>query len=161
VIGVSPTRANTAAHTDLLTRLAQDGHALERHGGGITDNQLLTRALTGVAPDGSVVIRNGQKVIPPSSTAFHSDALLAQADQLIRQNYLQRAIALSKPGVQQVTIDGVNMGLNIGRGFDRVSSVPGVVGPLQFSSSLYRATAVYRYDAVAGVWRTVTIYPVK
>jgi hypothetical protein len=55
----------------------------------------------------------------------------------------------------------VDMGINIGRGFDRVSSVPGAAGPLQFNSNLSRVTAVYSYDAVAGFWRTVTIYPVK
>src|SRR3989344_138570 len=159
--GVATNGASTAAQSNSLARIAQDGHALERHGGGITDKQLLTRALTGVAPDGSFVVRNGQTVIPPSSTAFHSDALLAQSDQLIRQNYLDRAIALSKPGSQRVTLESVDMGINIGRGFDRVSSVPGAVGPLQFNSSLSRVTAVYGYDAVAGFWRTVTIYPVK
>jgi hypothetical protein len=158
---VSTNGANTAAQSNSLARIAQDGHALERHGGGITDKQLLTRALTGVAPDGSFVVRNGQMVIPPSSTAFHSDALLAQSDQIIRQNYLDRAIALSQPGAQRVTLEGVDMGINIGRGFDRVSSVPGAAGPLQFNSNLSRVTAVYSYDAVAGFWRTVTIYPVK
>ena len=153
--------ANSAAQTNLLTRIAQDGHALERHGGSVTDQQLLTRALTGIAPDGSSVVRDGQTVIPPSSTAFNSDALLVQSDQFIRQNYLDRAIALAAPGAQRVTIEGVDMGINIGRGFDRVSSAPGVAGPLQFNSNLSRATAVYSYDAAAGVWRTVTIYPVK
>ncbi|MGL4435803.1 MAG: hypothetical protein ACRCVM_08165, partial [Giesbergeria sp.] len=153
--------ANSAAQTNLLARLAQDGHALERHGGGVTDQQLLTRAMTGVAPDGSSIVKNGQTVIPPSSTAFHSDALLAQSDQLIRQKYLDRAIALSPPGAQRVTVEGVDMGVNIGRGFDRVSSTLGAAGPLQFNSNLSRATAVYSYDAASGVWRTVTIYPVK
>lgn len=144
-----------------LARIAQDGHALGRHGGLVTDEQLFARATTGIAPDGSSVVRNGQTVIPPSSTAFNSDALLAQSDQFIRQNYLDRAITLSSPGAQRVTIEGVDMGMNIGRGFDRVSSVPGAVGPLQFNSSLSRATAVYSYDASAGAWRTITIYPVK
>ncbi len=153
--------ANVAARTNSLARIAQDGHALERHGGGVTDQQLLTRALTGVAPDGSSVVRNGQTIIPPSATAFHSDALLAQSDQFIRRNYLDRAIALSIPGAQRVTIENVDMGINIGRGFNRVSSAPGAAGPLQFNSNLSRATAVYGYDAAAGVWRTVTIYPVK
>jgi hypothetical protein len=159
--GVSTNGASTAAQSNSLARIAQDGHALERHGGGITDKQLLTRALTGVAPDGSFVLRNGQTVIPPSSTAFHADALLAQSDQLIRQNYLDRAIALNKPGAQRVTLERVDMGINIGRGFDRVSPIPGAVGPLQFNSRLSHVTAIYSYDAAAGFWRTVTIYPVK
>ena len=153
--------AQTSAFDNSLARTAQYGHALERHGGGVTDQQLLARAQTGIAPDGSSVVRNGQTVIPPSSTAFNSDALLAQSDQLIRQNYLDRAIALSNPGAQRVTVDGVDIGMNIGRGFDRVASAPGAVGPLQFNSSLSHVTAVYSYDAATGVWRTVTIYPVK
>ncbi|MCC5626304.1 hypothetical protein [Nostoc sp. CHAB 5715] len=74
---------------------------------------------------------------------------------------MDRAIALRPPGAQRVTVEGVDMGANIGRGFDRLSSVPGAAGPLQFNSNLSRATAVYRYDAASGIWRTVTIYPVK
>ncbi|EJL84603.1 hypothetical protein PMI15_02082 [Polaromonas sp. CF318] len=144
-----------------LTRIAREGHALERHGGGVTDAQLLVRATTGVAPDGSVVIRNGQTVVPPSSTAFNSSSLLTQSDLIIRQNYLDRAIALSSPGVQRITIEGVDMGVTVGRGYDRVSSVPGNAGPLQFNSALSRVTAVYDYDAATKTWRTTTIYPVK
>ncbi len=144
-----------------LVRIATDGHALARHGGGVTDQQLLVRAATGVAPDGSSVVRNDQVVVPPSSTAFNSDALLAQSDMLVRQNYLDRAIALSKPGTTRVTVEGVDTGTVIGRGYDRVSHVPGVQGPLQFHGDLSKVTAVYQYDATANVWRTITIYPVK
>uniref|UniRef100_UPI00124E8479 type VI secretion system tip protein TssI/VgrG n=1 Tax=Noviherbaspirillum aerium TaxID=2588497 RepID=UPI00124E8479 len=152
--------AKSAVEAEIV-RIGQEGHALIRHGGAVTDHQLFKRATTGIAPDGSSVIKNGQIVIPPSSTAFNSDALLVQSDLLIRKNYLDRAIALSKPGVQRVTIEGVDTGKVIGRGFDRVSSVPGVVGPLQFHTNLSRATAVYDFDAAAGVWQTTTIYAVK
>lgn len=62
------TGANAGVVTNVLdnslARIAQDGHALVRHGGFVTNEQLIARATTGVAPDGSYVIRNGQKVIP-------------------------------------------------------------------------------------------------
>lgn len=128
-----------------IADIAQEGHALTRHGGSVTDAQLLTRAHTGVAPDGSSVVRNGQVQIPPSSTAFASDDLLAQADQLVRAKYLDRAIILSKPGAQRVTVEGVDMGKIVGRGYDRVTSIPGGVGPLQYRDNLSRVTAVYEY----------------
>lgn len=151
----------TAGLDSSLARIAQDGHALERHGGLITNEQLFNRALTGVGPDGSSVVRNGQILIPSSATAFNSNALLAQADELIRQNYLDRAIALSKPGAQSVVIEGAEMGIVVGRGFDRVLPVAGSVGPPQFNDGLSRVTAVYSYDASVKYWRTTTIYPVK
>ncbi|WP_417582467.1 hypothetical protein [Nitrincola sp.] len=154
--GVVPSKVQTE-----LVRIASDGHALARHGGVVTDQQLLVRAVTGVAPDGSSVVRNGQIVVPPSSTAFNSDAILAQSDMLVRQNYLDRAIALSKPGTTRVTVEGIDTETVIGRGYDRVSHVPGVQGPLQFHGDLSKVTAVYQYDATANVWRTITIYPVK
>jgi hypothetical protein len=144
-----------------LGALAQEGHALQRHGGSVTDQQLLTRAYTGVAPDGSSVIRNGQVQIPPSSTAFFSDAALAQSDLLIRQRYLDRAIALSPAGARSVIIEGVDVGAVVGRGYNRVTAAPGGVGPLQYFDNLNMVTGVYQFDAAAGAWRTVTIYPVR
>lgn len=77
---------------DRLTR-HDDAHSLERHGGKVTDEQLETRARTGVAPDGSSkTTPDGKVVIPPKSTAFNSDAELALAEQQMRENALpQRA----------------------------------------------------------------------
>ena len=144
-----------------LGRLAHEGHSIARHGAAVSDQQLLTRATTGYAPDGSAIFRNGQVVIPPSSTAFNSNALLVEADLAIRANYLDRAIALSPPGLQRITIEGVDMGSVVGRGYDRVDSIPGAVGPLQFYNNLSRVTAVYSYNAASGSWQTITIYPVK
>ena len=147
--------------TSRLAELAREGHALDRHGGSVTDQQLMTRAHTGVAPDGSSVVKDGQVRIPPSATAFNSDAMLAQADLLLRQDYLDRAVALSPVGAPLVTIEGVDVGAVVGRGYDRVTATPGGVGPLQYFSNLSRVTGVYRYDAASGTWQTVTIYPVK
>lgn len=146
-----------------IGRIESEGHALVRHGGAVTDNDLFVRATTGVAPDGSVILdkKSGLAVIPQSSTAFYSDALLARADLLIRDGYLDRAVAFVPHGADRVVIEGVNVGGATGRGFDRVSRVPGVVGPLRYDSGLSRATGVYQYDAMSGLWKTVTIYPVK
>lgn len=79
----------------------------------------------------------------------------------MRQNYLDRAVALSKPGTQRVTIEGVDVGTSVGRGYDRVAPLPGGVGPPQFHENLSRVTAVYEFDPVARIWRTITIYPTK
>ncbi|WP_185735876.1 hypothetical protein, partial [Burkholderia stagnalis] len=146
-----------------IGRIESEGHAVVRHGGAVTDKDLFVRATTGVAPDGSVVLdrKSGLAVIPPSSTAFNSDALLARADFIIRDGYLDRAVAFIPPGADRVVIEGVNVGGATGRGFERVSRVPGVVGPLRYDNGLSRATGIYQYDAMSGLWKTVTIYPVK
>jgi filamentous hemagglutinin len=144
-----------------LDRLGAEGHALERHGGSVTNDQLRVRAQTGIGPDGSSTIRDGEIVIPKTSTAFNSDELVVNTDVMIRNNYLDQAIALSKSGADQVTIEGVEIGSIVGRGYDRISSIPGVEGPLQFYNDLSRVTAVYRYDAITHIWKTITIYPVK
>ncbi|GAU06915.1 Rhs family protein [Burkholderia stabilis] len=146
-----------------IARIESEGHALVRHGGSVTDNDLFVRATTGVAPDGSVVLdkKSGLAVVPPSSTAFNSDALLARADLKIREGYLDRAIAFSPAGAERVVIEGVNVEAAVGRGFDRVSRVPGVAGPLRYDAGLSHATGVYQYDALSGLWKTVTIYPGK
>ncbi|MNY19104.1 hypothetical protein D3C86_1525220 [compost metagenome] len=141
-----------------IDRISQEGHALIRHGGAVTDEQLYVRATSGIAPDGTSVVRNGQTVVPPSSTAFYSDELLARSDLVIRRNYLARAIALSNPGVQRLTIEGVDLGGSFGRGYDRVSPSPGAVGPVRFHADLSRATGVYDYDVVTNSWLTTTIY---
>lgn len=38
------------------------------------------------------------------------------------------AIALSNPGATRVTIEGVDVGTVVGRGFDGVNRTPGAVG---------------------------------
>ena len=151
---------STAFEAELL-RIAQEGHALARHGGAVTDQQLFTRAITGIAPDGTSQLKNGQVVIPPSATAFNSNALLAESDLAIRNSHLNQAIAASPAGAQRVVVKDADMGMVVGRGFDRVSLVPNVAGPLQFHNSLSRVTGVYDFDAAKRIWITTTIYPGK
>jgi hypothetical protein len=148
-----------------LSRLKSEGHALERHGGSITDVQLVARARTGKASDGSISERDGQ-IITPNSTAFNSDKLLIESDLYLRQNYLDRAITLAtnqKTGKapKSVTIEGVDMNLSVGRGYEAVGKNVGLQGPLKYNSDLSRVTAVYKFDAQVNKWKTVTIYPVK
>ncbi|KWI79054.1 hypothetical protein WM08_30670 [Burkholderia ubonensis] len=151
------------SYSAAIARIGSDGHALVRHGGSVTNDDLFVRATTGIAPDGSVVLdkKSGLAIIPQSSTAFNSDALLARADLIIREGYLDRAIAFVPPGADRVVVEGVNVGGIVGRGFDRVSKVPGVAGPLRYDNGLSRATGVYQYDALSGLWKTITIYPVN
>lgn len=154
------TSGGGAAGSSVLKRIAGDGHAIDRHGGAVTNRQLLIRALTGVAPDNSIVLRDGQVVIPKTSTAFNSNALLAEADTLIRDKYLDRALALI-PGATEITISGVDMRKVVGRGYDRVGPLTTIAGPPRFFDNLSRVTGVYHYDSTVGRWRTITIYPVK
>jgi len=145
-----------------VAQLAQEGHALARHGGSVTDDELLVRANTGFAPDGSVVVNAaGQVRIPPSSTAFNSDELLARADMLVRQKHLAQAIALEPAGATRVTVKGVDTGSVVGRGYDRVQTAPGGVGPLQYHDNLTRVTGTYVYDNSSRTWKTLTLYPSK
>lgn len=80
---------------------------------------------------------------------------------MLRQGYLDRAIALSPVGARLVTIEGVDFGTVVGRGFDRITRTPGAMGPLQYFDNLTKVTGVYRFDVAYGSWHTVTIYPVK
>lgn len=94
-----------------------NAHSLGVHGGNVTDGDLMVRAKTGVKPDGAI----GPSV-PPLSSAFHSDDLLVQADQFVRTNALQKAIARN-PGSDtvRVTADDVgDVGADLGRGFKRI-----------------------------------------
>ncbi|WP_235537658.1 LysM peptidoglycan-binding domain-containing protein [Pelomonas sp. Root1217] len=145
-----------------VTDLGREGHALVRHGGSVTNEQLFTRAVTGVAPDGSVALAsNGLVRLPPSSSAFYSDQLLAQSDLLIRNKYLDQAIAFMPPGATRVVIEAVDTGTVVGRGYDRVISTVGGVGPLRYHDSLTHVQGVYDYHAQSGTWLTITIFPVR
>jgi len=165
-LGQATDAATDAARVAVrIAQLEQEGHAVVRHGGSVTNAQLFNRAVTGVAPDGTAVLNKaGNVVIPPSSSAFNSDALLVHADQVIRDRYLDRALAISQVSLvngQKLTIEAADIGQVIGRGYDSVSKTVGAVGPLQYVDNLSRATAVLQYNAATGRWNTVTIYPTR
>ncbi|MBF6650809.1 DUF6861 domain-containing protein [Methylobacter sp. BlB1] len=138
-----------------LDRLRAEGHALERHGGSITDEQLYVRAQTGVAADGSRTRRG----YTPISTAFDSDELLIHADQFLRANYLDDAIRNAEPGTLRIKVSG-DTGIELGRGYIPVGKQTGLLGPLQRVDNLTNVEAWYVYDPVKTIWQTNTIYPI-
>jgi len=138
-----------------LDRLRAEGHALERHGGAVTDKQLYVRAQTGVAPDGSKTRRG----YTPTSTAFNSDELLVQADDFLRNNYLDDAIKNAAPGTLRVKVSA-DTGVELGRGYIPVGKKTGLSGPLQKVDGLTNVEAWYVYDPAKNIWQTNTIYPI-
>jgi hypothetical protein len=148
-----------------VNRLLSEGHAIQRHGGAVTDQQLITRALTGRAPDGSIRLnpKTGDPILPPMSSAFHSDELLVLAEQTLRKKHLQKAIALS-PGQNIIRLNGIDLGFDLGRGFSRIGSSkfrPDLQGPPQLIDNLQKVDAVFKYDANTGKWVTDTIFPTR
>jgi len=135
-----------------LERIGAEGHAIARHGGAVTDEQLILRARTGIAPDGSVAQRT------PDSTAFYTDGLLVEADQFLRQNYLDDAIANAAPGQVRVKVTG-DMGTPVGRGYLPVGRSVGLPGPLLRVDNISQVQAWYVYDPSKSIWQTNTIYP--
>ncbi len=141
--------------TAQLDRLRAEGHALERHGGSVTDEQLYVRARTGVAPDGSKTRRG----YTPTSTAFNSDELLVQADDFLRNNYLDDAIKNAEPGTLRIKVSA-DTGVDLGRGYVPVGKKTGLSGPLQKVDGLTNVEAWYVYDPAKNIWQTNTIYPI-
>ncbi|MBN0989607.1 hypothetical protein [Amphritea pacifica] len=141
--------------TAQLDRLRAEGHALERHGGSVTDEQLYVRARTGVAPDGSKTRRG----YTPTSTAFNSDELLVQADDFLRNNYLDNAVKNAEPGTLRIKVSA-DTGVELGRGYVPVGKKTGLSGPLKKVDGLTNVEAWYVYDPAKNIWQTNTIYPI-
>lgn len=138
-----------------MDRLRAEGHALERHGGAVTDELLNVRARTGIAPDGSKTRRG----YTPTSTAFNSDELLVKADEILRYNYLDDAIKNAEPGTLRIKVSA-NTGIELGRGYIPVGKKTGLSGPLQKVDGLTNVEAWYVYDPAKNIWHTNTIYPI-
>jgi hypothetical protein len=148
-------------HLRLLTD-GKDAHALSRHGGAVTDDQLIVRARTGYTLD------KQWKRIPEISSAFHSDRLLAQADSFVRSSGRLQA-ALSR-GELEFRIDIKTMpefqdlGIDLGRGYAAVHKgnanvVGSLQGPLNRIDSLRGVSGHYVYDQASKRWLTHTLYP--
>ncbi|SAL02579.1 LysM domain protein [Caballeronia pedi] len=164
---VGPSRPISAAQMELLTVNA-DAHALARHGGSVTDAQLLTRALTGIASDGSIKLaRNGVPILPPMSSAFHSDQLLAYADQYVRGSGALASAIANNPGAPYVTVMPASvgdMGLDLGRGYVRVGASkfsPDLHGAPQLVDNLRSVQGTYALNPTTGKWETVTLFPAR
>ncbi len=156
--GESSPKAKSLNVSDIGRRvndLKGQGHALERHGGSITDSQLSLRARTGIAPDGSRTRRG----YTPTSTAFDSDELLVHADDFLRNNHLDDAIKNADPGALRVKVSG-DTGVALGRGYVPVGKKTGLSGPMQKVEGLTNAEAWYVLDPSTNIWKTNTIYPI-
>lgn len=143
-----------------LIKKPPDGHAFEKHGGAVTDEQLETRARTGVAPDGSTG-PNGS--IPGKASAFHSDEDLLRADQAVRNGPLQDAIA-KNPTAKTVPVKNAEVGFDAGRSYSRVgpanqNPTQPTQGPLQRTDGVSKVSGFYEKNPVTGEWETVTLFP--
>ncbi|WP_143708260.1 hypothetical protein [Ralstonia pickettii] len=145
-----------------------NAHSLRRHGGSITDGQLMTRALTGVAPDNSVKLtKSGQPILPPMSSAFHSDELLRLADRYVRSNGALANAIQNHPGEPFVTVTPADVGdmeLCLGRGYTRLGASrlqPNLQGALQLIDNLRSVQGTYYFNATTGQWETVTLFPAR
>ncbi len=136
-----------------------DAHTVGRHGPQVTDQQLETRALTGVAPGGSTLSGGA---IPRLSSTFHSEGAMLRADTVMRGQPLQDAIA-ANPTATRLTIPPFDAGENIGRGYRRIgSSNPNNVGrngPPERVDGLSHATATVELNPITGAWETITMFP--
>ncbi|GLS25903.1 hypothetical protein [Marinibactrum halimedae] len=156
-------------HLDLVTS-HPNAHSLTRHGGDVTDEQLRHRALTGEAPDGHVKIdrRSGRPVVPPISSAFHSDKLLIETDQRIRNSSAFKDKVNQLPeGADTITLgpgDLGDLGQNLGRGYRRLGGSrlnPETQGAPQKLNNLNSAQGTWKRNSETGEWETITLFPVK
>ncbi|ADZ92709.1 RHS repeat-associated core domain-containing protein [Marinomonas mediterranea] len=151
---------------DLITS-HPNAHSIARHGGSVTNEQLMHRALTGISPDGHVKVVKGKTILPPMSSAFHSDDLLIYADQALRNNDVLQAVIRQNPGKSIITvrpIDAGDLGIDLGRGFERIAGSklkPELQGAPNFVENLRRVQATYQFDPAKQVWETITIFPVR
>ncbi|MNL40007.1 hypothetical protein D3C87_1623230 [compost metagenome] len=97
------------------------------------------------------------------STAFYSNDLLILADEILRESCLGRAVAFS-PNQNSIRLNGVDLGVNLGRGFSRIGSSsynPNLQGPIQRIDGLQKVDAVYKWSSVENRWLTDTIFPTR
>ena len=121
--------------------------------------------MSGIAPDGHVKAPKGMVVVPPISSAFHSDALLIKADQAVRNGGALQAAIAKNPGQTFVTVkpaDVGDLGVSLGRGFERIGGSklnPGLQGAPRKLSDLRSVQATYELNPVTKKWETITIFP--
>ncbi|MBK85082.1 MAG: hypothetical protein CMD81_14770 [Gammaproteobacteria bacterium] len=144
-----------------------NAHSIERHGGNVTNEQLIHRALTGIAPDGHAKIVKGKTILPPMSSAFHTDELLIFADQTVRNKGALQAVIELNTGKSIITVkpaDVGDLGLNIGRGFERIAGSklkPELQGAPNLIENLRSVQATYEFNHTKQLWETITIFPAR
>lgn len=125
------------------------------------------RTLTGVAPDGHAKVVKGKTILPPMSSAFHSDELLIHADQAVRNNGALQAAIAQNPGKSIITVkpaDVGDLGVDLGRGFERIAGSklkPELQGAPNLVENLRSVQATYEFNQAEQVWETITIFPAR
>jgi hypothetical protein len=91
--------------------------------------------------------------------------LLRFADKQVRESgALDSAIRAAGPTIDRVTITPAmigDLGVDLGRGYERVAKKAGVAGPIRLIPNLRSVTAVYNKNPSTGKWETITIYPAR
>jgi len=151
----------TARLKDLA--IAPDAHAYTKHGGWVTDDLLRERAWTGIAPGSTAPSFR----YPSSSSAFHSDELLAFADSSIRSSGVLEARLAANPNLRNISINPSmvgDLGVDLGRGyipvrpFEQVGAV-NYQGPLMRVDNMNSAGGFYRFNPATQQFDMITLYP--
>ena len=139
---VPETSGYSQSEVNFLTELP-DGHALHRHGPDVTDDALIKRSTTNIAPDGADA--------PPAgglSTKFSSEQAVKDAIENVKPGTPAFDAKVQKPnGLWEVEAPG-----NYGYGF----KPNGTGGPQQ----MLKVTAVYK-EMPDGSFKLFTMYPNK
>ena len=137
-----------------LTKLTEhpNAHVLERHGHDVSDEALIKRANTGIAPDGSIIGNPANPYIPPLSSKFDSPSKLKQA------------LYNTQPGTPAFANRIPNQYPN---GYDVFYQLPngsyfgkGAIKNTETFQNLSKVLASYE-ETSPGVFKLVTMYPIN
>ena len=157
----------TNAELELLKH-SDGAHTLEKHGPHVTDEHLVHRLATGVAPDGT----KGRSV-PPYSSKFDSPESLRDALQKVSPDNPEIKAKLDaqlKAGKTSLGGEVFDMNKTIGYGYQRIgnSKKP---SPGQFKQapaptpqnrhSMNQVQVTYVYDDSKSTWYIMTMFPTK
>ncbi|MEZ5038882.1 MAG: Ig-like domain-containing protein [Saprospiraceae bacterium] len=147
---VPETSGYSQSEVDFLTELP-DGHALHRHGPDVTDDALIKRATTGIAPDGAPnTLPVGQGAI---ASKFSSEQAVKDAIENVKPNtsaFNAKELSVNPITGEEVWI--VEAPGNYGYGF----KANGAGGQQQ----MLKVTAVYK-EMPDGSFKLITMYPNK
>jgi len=106
-------------------------------------------------------------MLPPMSSAFHSDQLLVFADEIVRNNGVLTSKIAQNPGADFITLypsDVGDLGVNLGRGYVRLSGGklnPSLQGAPQLIDNLRSIQATYGFNPLNNRWEPVTVFPAR
>ncbi len=172
----TPAQIEAARVTQEYDKIAQNGHAVQRHGEEITQQQLTDRAVkghdpvTGTTDDAYNKYPNGTPrphMASKDATKFASKAAMVKAQEAVRssQNYKDELKKAKDEGKTMFAVKGTK--LEDALGPDYKSKVSGVTrlgsknnptgsAPTDFTDGTIRA--VYKKDA-SGNWNLHTMFP--